>query len=145
MLSLLPRSSQNTKKKAIYTEEFFSQHAQLLLVEALTGEGGELPAEDLGELAPGGPRRVTEERQVLRRVVEKALIRSHVHIITANKQQQQQWWLTLGSSVRRLYHMTDAQPPGSWLTLEMTTNGREHVWKESHTSTTTTNNNNSRG
>lgn len=26
--------------------------------------------------------------------------------------------------------MTDAQPPGSWLTFEMTTSGREHVWKD---------------
>lgn len=38
--------------------------------------------------------------------------------------------LTLGSSVRRLYHMTEAQPPGSWLTLEITTSGREHVWNK---------------
>lgn len=70
----------------IHTEEFFSQHAQLLPVEAVTSEGGKLPAEDLGELAPGGPRRVTEERQVLStgKVVLKTLIRSHVHIITAN-------------------------------------------------------------
>lgn len=30
--------------------------------------------------------------------------------------------------------MTEAQPAGSWLTLEMTTNGREEVWKDSHTS-----------
>lgn len=41
--------------------------------------------------------------------------------------------LTLGSSVRRLYHTTDAQLPGSWHTLEMTTNGREVVWKDWHT------------
>lgn len=41
--------------------------------------------------------------------------------------------LTRGSSVRRLYHMTEAQPPGSWLTLEMTTSGREQVWKNSCT------------
>lgn len=64
--SQLTEGSLKCKKKSkIYTEEFFSQHAQLLLVEALTSEGGKLPAEDLGELAPGGPRRVTEERQVL--------------------------------------------------------------------------------
>ena len=35
--------------------------------------------------------------------------------------------LTLGSSVRRLYHMTEAQPAGSWLTLEITTRGSEVV------------------
>lgn len=50
-----------------HTEQLFSQHAQLVLVEALTGEGGELPAEHLGELVPRGPRWVTEERQVLGR------------------------------------------------------------------------------
>ena len=47
------------------TEKLFSQHGELLLVEALTGKRGELPAEDLRQLAPGGPRWVTKERQVL--------------------------------------------------------------------------------
>lgn len=68
ILTLIPcaEGSLKCKKKSkIYTEEFFSQHAQLLLGEALTSEGGKLPTEDLGELAPGGPRRVAEERQVL--------------------------------------------------------------------------------
>lgn len=138
---------ENTPKP---TEEFFPEHAQLLPGEALTSEGGKLPAEDLGELAPGGPRWVTEEGQVLRviangKIVLKLLIRSHMHIspgcyyhlyhtvilIIFLKQPGRR--LTLGSSVRRLYHTTDAQPPGSWLTLEMTTNGREEVWKDWHT------------
>lgn len=57
--SLIPKTKELTK-------ELLSQHGELLLVEALTREGGELPAEDLGELAPSGPRWVTEERQVLR-------------------------------------------------------------------------------
>lgn len=116
----------------------------------MTGEGGKLPAEDLGELAPGGPRWVTEEGQVLRviangKIALKLLIRSHmlispgyyyhlyhtVIIIILLKKAGRR--LTLGSSVRRLYHMTDAQLPGSWHTLEMTTSGREEVWKDSHT------------
>lgn len=48
------------------TKKFFSQHAQLLLVESAPGKGGELPAEHLRELTPGGPWGVTEETQVLR-------------------------------------------------------------------------------
>ena len=34
---------------------------------------------------------------------------------------------TLGSLVSMLYHRMEAQPLGSWLTLEMTTMGREMV------------------
>lgn len=86
MNSLLTQDSLKFKNEnKTHTQEFFSQHAQLLLVEALAGEGGKLPAEDLGELAPGGPRRVTEERQVLSRleVRLKTGLRSHTHTITA--------------------------------------------------------------
>lgn len=50
-----------------YTKELFSQHAELLLVKALASQAGELPAEDLGQLAPRGPRRVPKKRQVLLR------------------------------------------------------------------------------
>lgn len=34
---------------------------------------------------------------------------------------------TLGSVTSMLYHMMEAQPLGSWLTLEITTTGREVV------------------
>lgn len=44
-----------------HTKKLFSQHGELLLVEAPTGKGGELPAKDLRELAPAGPRRVSKE------------------------------------------------------------------------------------
>lgn len=72
------------KTRKIYTKEFFSQHAQLLLVEALTSQGGKLPAEHLGELAPGSPWRITEEPQVLsiimiRRVVLNTDTLTHTH------------------------------------------------------------------
>lgn len=64
------QSSQNLQSlcsliKGKRTEKLLSQHAELLLVEALTCKGGELPAEDLRELAPGGPRWVPKECQVL--------------------------------------------------------------------------------
>lgn len=37
---------------------------------------------------------------------------------------------TLGSEVNMLYHMMEAQPHGSWLTLEITTMGSEDVWRQ---------------
>lgn len=51
------------------TEELFSQHAELLLVKALASQAGELPAEDLGQLAPRGPRWVPKKCQVLLRKI----------------------------------------------------------------------------
>lgn len=38
--------------------------------------------------------------------------------------------VTLGSEVNMLYHMMEAQPHGSWLTLEMTTIGRDDVCRQ---------------
>lgn len=48
------------------TQQLVSQHVELLLVQAPLGGRGELPAEDLGQLRPGGRRRREEELQVLR-------------------------------------------------------------------------------
>lgn len=48
------------------TEQFVSQHVELLLVQASLGDGGELPAEDLRQLRPLRRRRGEEELQVLR-------------------------------------------------------------------------------
>lgn len=62
---------ERTKLKDKHTKELFSQHGELLFVEASPGKCGELPAEDLRELAPAGPRRVPKESQVLWRKVEK--------------------------------------------------------------------------
>lgn len=47
------------------TQKLFPQHGKLLLVEASTSKGGELPAENLWELVPVGPRWVPKERQIL--------------------------------------------------------------------------------
>lgn len=49
------------------TEQFVSQHVELLLVQASLGDGGELPAEDVGQLRPLGWRRGEEELEVLGR------------------------------------------------------------------------------
>lgn len=49
-----------------HTEQFVSQHVELLLVQASLGDGGELPAEDLRQLRPLRRRRGEEELQVLR-------------------------------------------------------------------------------
>lgn len=49
------------------TEQFVSQHVELLLVQASLGDGGELPAENLGQLGPLRLRRGEEELQILRR------------------------------------------------------------------------------
>lgn len=62
---------ERTKLKDKHTKELFSQHGELLFVEASPGKSGELPAEDLRELAPAGPRRVPKESQVLWRKMEK--------------------------------------------------------------------------
>lgn len=48
------------------TQELVSQHAQLLVVEASLGYGGELPAQHLRQQAPGGLGRAQEERQILK-------------------------------------------------------------------------------
>lgn len=47
------------------TEQFISEHVELLLVQASLGDGGELPAEHLRELRPLRRRRGEEELQVL--------------------------------------------------------------------------------
>lgn len=62
---------ERTKLQDKHTKELFSQHGELLFVEASPGKSGELPAEDLRELAPAGPRRVPKESQVLWRKMEK--------------------------------------------------------------------------
>lgn len=49
-----------------FTEQLVSEHVELLLVQAPVGDGGELPAEDLGQLRPHRLRGVEEELQVLR-------------------------------------------------------------------------------
>lgn len=48
------------------TEKLFSQHIELVLVEAPNGVCAELPAENLGELSPRGSRRTAEVGQILR-------------------------------------------------------------------------------
>lgn len=50
-----------------FTEQLVGQHVELLLVQASVGDGGELPAENLGQLRPLCLRGVEEELQVLRR------------------------------------------------------------------------------
>lgn len=47
------------------TQQFVRQHVELLLVQASLGDGGELPAENLGQLRPLGGRRRQEELEVL--------------------------------------------------------------------------------
>lgn len=42
---------------------------------------------------------------------------------------------TLGSVVSMLYHRMEAQPLGSWHTLEMTTTGSEMAWKHDNDNT----------
>lgn len=54
-----------------FTEQLVGQHVELLLVQASVGDGGELPAENLGQLRPLGLGRVEEELQVLRKRREK--------------------------------------------------------------------------
>lgn len=50
-----------------FTEQLVGEHVELLLVQASVGDGGELPAENLGQLRPLCLRGVDEELQVLRR------------------------------------------------------------------------------
>lgn len=52
---------------ALATEQFVGKHVELLLVQASLGDGGELPAEDVGQLRPLGRRRGEEELEVLGR------------------------------------------------------------------------------
>lgn len=54
-----------------FTEQLVGEHVQLLLVQASVGDGGELPAENLGQLRPLCLRGVEEELQVLRTRREK--------------------------------------------------------------------------
>lgn len=56
---------------AVRTKQFVSQHVELLLVQASLGDGGELPAENLGQLRPLRLRRREEELQILRMRREK--------------------------------------------------------------------------
>lgn len=49
-----------------FTQQLVSEHVELLLVQAPVGDGGELPAENLGQLGPHRLRGVEEELQVLR-------------------------------------------------------------------------------
>lgn len=51
---------------SVLTQQFVSQHAQLLSVQATLGDGGELPTQHLGQLPPTHRGRVHEERQVLK-------------------------------------------------------------------------------
>lgn len=51
----------------VCTQQFVSQHVELLLVQASLSDGGKLPAQHLGQLGPLGRRRAEEELQVLMR------------------------------------------------------------------------------
>lgn len=65
-----------------FTEQLVSEHVELLLVQAPVGDGGELPAENLGQLRPHRLRGVEEELQVLRMRSEgkkKKIINAKTH------------------------------------------------------------------
>lgn len=116
----------------LVTEELISKHVELLLVQAPLGDGGELPAQDVGQLRPLGWRRGEEELEILRRSGKmrkrKRGGKSGEPIVQVEVMISRRAPPTLGSVVNMLYHRMEAQPLGSWHTLEMTTTGSEMAW-----------------
>lgn len=107
----------------VLTQQLVGQHVELLLVQASLGDGRELPAENLGQLRPLGGRRGEEELQVLGEREEGQRQEELVMMTT-----EEEVVLTLGSLVSMLYQRMEAQPLGSWQTLEMTTRGMAMAW-----------------
>lgn len=76
---------------AALTQQFVSQHAQLLSVQASLGDGGELPTQHLGQLTPTYRGRIHEERQILEERKEQTFERFYETESTPRYTEQEFW------------------------------------------------------